>query len=120
MKGSATKRPSRRKREKERMARKIPVFAALSDSSNFFCPKARERRALIPTPVPDPTAIIRPCRGNASVTAVRALSLSFETNMESTILYKACTSIEIIMGNDIETISFLMGSTPILFSVSGL
>ena len=37
-------------------------------------------------PVPVPTAIIRFCTGNASETAVSALSLNFATNILSTIL----------------------------------
>ena len=66
--------------------RKIAVLAALSDLSNLFSPSDFESRAFTPTPVPEATAIIRFCRGNASVTAVRASSLSLATKMLSTIL----------------------------------
>ena len=42
--------------------------------------------SLTPTPVPTPTAIITFCSENASETAVRALSLTWDTNTESTTL----------------------------------
>ena len=71
---------------------------------------------MIPTPVPDPTAIIRFCIGNATVTAVSAASDSLDTKMLSTILYSACTSMEAIIGMDMLMISFFTGMTPILFS----
>jgi len=61
-------------------------------------------------------AIIRFCAGNARETAVKAFSLICATNILSTMLYNACTSIEIIMGNAMEINSLLTGITPILFS----
>ena len=45
-----------------------------------------DSRALTPTPVPTPTAIITFCRENASETAVWALSLTWDTKIESTTL----------------------------------
>ena len=71
---------------------------------------------MIPTPVPEPRAIIRFCSGKARVTAVRASSLRRATKMLSTTLYRACTSMEIIIGSDMEMISCLTGMVPILFS----
>ena len=61
-------------------------------------------------------AIIRFCIGNAIDTAVSAASLICATNTLSTILYKACTSIDITIGSDIVIRSLLTGITPILFS----
>ena len=43
----------------------MPMLAAASDLSNRFSPKERESRAFMPTPVPEPTAIIRLWRGKA-------------------------------------------------------
>ena len=60
-------------------------------------------------PVPTPTLIIRFCMGKARVTAVRASSLSWATKMLSTTLYRACTSMEIIIGTAMEIRSRLMG-----------
>ncbi len=81
-----------------------------------FSPRHRESQAFTPTPVPTPTAIIRFCQGNARDTAVRASSLRLATKIESTTLYSACTSMETIMGTDMETSSRFTGWTPILFS----
>ena len=114
--GSVQVRPIRRKTTALKMARNTPLLAAESDFLKFFSPRARESIALIPTPVPAPTAIIRFCRGNAIVTAVRAFSASIATNIESPTLYTAWTIIEIIIGTDMFTISFFTGITPILFS----
>ena len=116
IKGLDAKMPMNTKARKEKKARRMAVFAAASERSNFFSPRDRDRSALIPTPVPAPTAIMTFCRGKARVTAVRADSLIWATKTESTILYKACTSMEIIMGRDMETISSLTGMVPILFS----
>ena len=66
--------------------RKMPVLAALSTISWFFSPRERESRALMPTAVPVPKAIIRFCRGKARDTAFRASSLSWATNTLSTTL----------------------------------
>ena len=73
-------------------------------------------RSLTPTAVPAAREIIRFCAGNARDTAVRDASLTQETNTLSTMLYSACTSMEMMMGSDIFQISFLMGMTPSLFS----
>ena len=71
---------------------------------------------MTPTPVPVDTAIIKFCTGNASDTAASAVSPSRATKMLSMILYKACTSMESIMGRDMVNSRRLMGMTPILFS----
>ena len=71
----------------------------------------------MPTPVPEETAIIRFCIGNASETAVNASSQIRDTKILSTILYIACTSMETIIGSAIVTSSLLTGMTPILFSL---
>ena len=70
----------------------------------------------MPTPVPVPTAISSVWSGKASETAVSAFSDNLATKILSTMLYKACTSIEIIIGRDILNNSFPMGMVPILFS----
>ena len=92
------------------------MFAAASDFSNLRSPRDLDSMALIPTPVPEPTATIIVWSGNARVTAVSACSLICETNMLSTMLYRACTSMESIMGSDMVMISLFTGMTPILFS----
>ncbi len=66
-------------------------------------------------PVPIPTAISKFCIGNASETAVKALSLMRETKKLSTILYIACTSMEKIVGNDILKTRGNIFCTPIRF-----
>ena len=99
-------------------ARNRPLTAALSALSKFFSPRLRDSRALIPTPVPEATAIIRFCTGNARDTAARAFSPSRDTKILSTTLYMAWTSIEIIIGRDMVISSFLIGMVPILFSCS--
>ena len=72
--------------------------------------------ALTPTPVPTPTAIMTFCREKASETAVRALSLTWDTKMESTTLYSACTSIETIIGTLSLMSRGLMDMVPMMFS----
>ena len=74
----------------------------------------------MPTVVPAQTAIIRFCRGKARETAVKAFSLSRETKMLSTTLYRAWTSMEIIMGTAMPASSRPTGWTPILFSAGVL
>ena len=64
----------------------MPVLAARSAMAWFFSPRDRESRALMPTAVPEPKAIIRFCRGKAMDTAFRASSLSCATNTLSTTL----------------------------------
>ena len=56
-----------------------PWLAAQSASAWRFSPSLLATRELIPTPVPTPTAIIRVWIGNASDTAVSALSLIWAT-----------------------------------------
>lgn len=52
-------------------------------------------------------------------TAVRAFSESMATKTLSTILYNACTSMEIIIGRDMFSTSLPTGMVPILFSAMG-
>ena len=103
--------------------RNRPFLAASLAPSKFFSPRLRDSSALMPTPVPAATAIISVWMGKARETAVSASSLSCATNMLSTILYKACTSIESIIGRDMVISSLGTGMTPILFScfcISGI
>ena len=96
-------------------AKKMPLTAARRASSGFCSPKERESRALTPTQVPADTAIIRFWIGNAMDTAARADSLIWATNTLSMMLYIACTSMEMIMGRDMEISRRLTGMVPILF-----
>ena len=70
-----------------------------------------------PTLVPTPNENISVCMGNAIDTAVSAFSLKCDTNMLSTMLYRACISIENIVGSDITASSLPTGMVPSLFSV---
>ena len=54
--------------------------------------------------------------GKARETAFRASSLSWATKILSTTLYSAWTSMEIMMGMDMDNSSRLTGMVPILFS----
>ena len=56
-----------------------PFSAARSTDSWSLAPRLRESRALMPTPVPTDTAIIRFWKGKAMPTAARASSLSLAT-----------------------------------------
>ena len=67
-------------------ARVIPFPAAFVAVSVSFSPSFLERYDAIPTPVPTPKAISRFWRGKARETAVRAVSETRATNMESTML----------------------------------
>ena len=78
--------PIRAKTTKLHRDRKMPVLAARSAMAWFFSPRDRDSRALMPTAVPAPKAIIRFCRGKARDTALRASSLSWATKMLSTML----------------------------------
>ncbi len=109
-------RPITRKTTKLHSDRKMPFSAVALARRWFFSPRLLLRRALTPTPVPTPTAIITFCSEKASDTAVRALSLTWDTNTESTTLYSACTSMEIIMGTLSLTSSGLMSMVPMIFS----
>ena len=54
------------------------------------------------------------------IMTLAACSLIMATKMLSTMLYRAWTSMEIIMGTDMLTSSLPTGMTPILFSVRGV
>ena len=97
-------------------ARKTPFTAVRFAFSKFFSPNDLDKIAFTPTPVPVAVAIIKLWIGKASDTAVKAFSLIFATKILSTILYKACTSMDIIIGSDIDSKSLFTGITPILFS----
>ena len=96
--------------------RKMPFSAVALARRWFFSPRLLLSMAFTPTPVPTPTAIIIFCREKAKDTAVRASSLTQDTNTESTTLYSACTSIEIIMGTLRRTSRGLMSMVPMMFS----
>jgi len=81
------------------------------------CPSVLARSALVPTPVPMPTATISICTGNTRVSAFNAASLPtfiFPTKALSTILYTACSAIDKIIGMPICTISLFTGISFIL------
>ena len=109
-------RHSTQKKTALNSARKMPLFAPQFAFLNFFSPRYLETSAFTPTPVPLPTAIIKFCIGNARDNAVSASSPSFATNILSTMLYMACTSMDTIIGNDMLMIRRFTGITPILFS----
>ena len=109
-------RPNTAKARKLKKAKNRPLAAARLAAFEFFSPRERDSRALTPTQVPADTAISRFWMGNAMDTAVRAAWFIMDTNTLSTMLYRACTSMEIIMGRDMDISSLLMGITPILFS----
>ena len=79
-------RPMTRNTTKLHSERKMPFFAVALARCWFFSPRLLDSRALTPTPVPTPTAIITFCSEKARDTAVRALSLTWDTNTESTTL----------------------------------
>ena len=54
--------------------------------------------------------------GNARDTALKEYSLILDTKILSTMLYSACTSMDIIIGSDMDISSLLTGIIPILFS----
>ena len=82
-------------------------------AASWLCsPRRREIRLLIPTPRPTDRAIISVCTGKARDTAVRASALYLATKMLSTTLYRACTSMEIIIGTEILGTSCFMGISP--------
>ena len=76
-------------------------------------PNARDTRALTPTPVPVPRPIIIFCAGNARESAERQSSETRATKILSTTLYRACTSMESIMGTAILSRSFPSFISPI-------
>ena len=98
--------------------RKMPFFAVALARLWFFSPRLLDSRALTPTAVPVARPIIRFWAGNARDTAVSACSHTRDTNTLSTMLYRACTSMEMIMGRDMLIISLEMGMVPSLFSFS--
>ena len=83
---SAKNRPKTAKARKLMKARNRAWMATRLAFWKFFSPRLLERVALMPTPVPVATAIIRFCAGKARDTAVRAFSLIWATNMLSTML----------------------------------
>lgn len=95
-----------------------PFPAVLQAFSTSFCPILFAKRAFTPIPVPIPIATISIWTGNANVSAFNACSpvpLIFATKALSTILYTACSIIEIIMGIPIFTSSLFTGMIAILF-----
>ena len=116
IKASAQVRPSTEHSTKATSARNRPLTATRLARSRSPAPSARPIRALTPTAVPAPSEIIRFWAGKASDTAVSDASLTQLTNTLSTMLYRACTSMEAMMGRDIFQISLEMGITPNLFS----
>jgi len=79
-------RPMTRNTTKLHSERKMPFFAVALARLWFFSPRLLDSMAFTPTPVPTPTAIITFCSEKARDTAVRALSLTWDTNTESTTL----------------------------------
>ena len=63
IKGFAAKIPSSTKMIKLKIVSRMPILAALSARSNCFSPKDLDSSAFMPTPVPEPTAIIIICSG---------------------------------------------------------
>ena len=94
-----------------------PWAAADFTSFSSFAPNALAAQAFKPIPKPQDTAIIKFCSGKAMDTAVKASSLTLATYILSTILYKACISIEIIGGTDMEIKRGMTFFVPIAFSV---
>ena len=115
--GSTTVSPPRTKTSAEISSSSTPFVAARRTPFSSFAPSARESTALRPTPRPAATAIIRFCTGKAMLSAASAFSLMRATNIESTTLYSACTSMESIIGRLMLASSLPTGMTPILFSV---
>ena len=85
-----------------------PWEAARSASSRWPAPRCREITALMPTPKPMPTALIKFWMGKTRERAVMASSLICATKKLSTMLYREFTSMERAMGSPIESSS---GST---------
>ena len=108
--------PSSMNAAAHRSIRNRPLLAALETLLSSFAPSARESTALRPTPRPAASATIKFCTGKAMLRAVSAFSLTRATNMESTMLYSAMTSMEAIIGTLMFTSSLPTGMTPILFS----
>ena len=119
MNGSAKKSPKRKNSTNPNMASSTPFAAVLFAFSKFFSPSDLDKSAFTPTPVPVAVPIMRFCAGNAYDKAANASWLYRATNTLSTTLYSACTSMERIIGTDIDKISRPMGMTPILFSFTG-
>ena len=109
-------RPMTKNTAKLHRERKMPFSAVALARLWFFSPRLLLSRAFTPTPVPTPTAIMTFCSEKASDTAVRALSLTWDTNTESTTLYSACTSMEIIIGMLSFSKSGLISMVPMIFS----
>ena len=99
-------------------ARNTPLMATALARCWSLAPRAWPIRALTPTAVPVARPIIRFWAGNARDTAVSACSHTRDTNTLSTMLYRACTSIDAMMGRDMLMMSLEMGMVPNLFSFS--
>lgn len=117
-KGRTRTMPARAKTVQPMKASVMPSLAAFSALLRSLAPSLRAMRLPTPTAVPMETELIRFCRGKARLTAVRAVSLYWETKMESTMLYKASTSMLSMMGRLMVMTRRGTGSTPILFSFS--
>ena len=79
-------RPMTANTRKLRALRNSPFIAVRSALAWLPSPRLLDSRALMPTPVPTATAIIRFCTGKASDTAFSASSLSCATKTLSTTL----------------------------------
>lgn len=64
----------------------------------------------MPTPTPMEKALMSICMGKAMLTAARAFSPRRDTQMLSTMLYRAWTSMDRAMGREMLIKSFGMGS----------
>ena len=96
----------------------IPFTAALEDLSGQPAPRFLEILEFIPTPIPVEIAPENIVTGNARVMAARLVALILPTNIESTVLYKACIIIAKTEGVAILSINLPTGSVPNLsFSV---
>ena len=115
-KGFTTVRPRTANTAQVIEAMEMPFPATFVALSSSLSPSFLERKDAMPTPVPTPKAIRRFCRGNARDTAVSAVSERRATNIESTMLYRAWTSILIIKGSDILKRRGAMPSLPMMFS----
>ena len=101
---------------------RYPMAAVLETTSFLFSPKAFDKTALTPIPVPIATATNNICSGKAYPKAVMAklfLGASImPIKIESTMLYKADITIEKIIGKAIFSNKLQTGDTPILLVCS--
>ena len=95
------------------------MLAVRSAFSKFFSPRDFGKQC-VHTHTGTCTYCDQKClQWKAMETAVRAFSESMATKTLSTMLYNACTSMEIIIGRDMFSTSLPMGMVPILFSAMG-